>query len=74
MGRDHGARIDHRVAERLRLSRAARASIQTAGRPKAGSRVGVPGSGPSTRPGLIASYMPGNASPSPTATPFSVMR
>jgi len=44
-------------------------SIQCAGRPKAGSVVAVPISGVVMPPGLMARYMPGKASPSPTMTP-----
>ena len=45
-----------------------------AGRPKAGSVVGVPISGVLMPPGLMARNMPGKASPSPTTTPRNVMR
>ena len=44
-------------------ARAGSASIQTAGRPKAGSCVGVPGRCRVTWPGLIASHWFGKASP-----------
>ncbi len=51
-----------------------RSSIQCAGRPKAGSVVAVPISGVVMPPGLMARYMPGKASPSPTTTPRRLMR
>ena len=49
-----------------------RSSIQVAGRPNAGSVVAVPSSCTVAPPGLIASHMPGKASPSPTTAPRSV--
>ena len=51
-----------------------RSSIHTAGRPKAGSVVRVPISWVLAPPGLMASSMPGKASPSPTTAPRSVRR
>ena len=51
-----------------------RSSIHTAGRPKAGSVVRVPIKLVCAPPGLMASHMPGKASPSPTTAPRRVKR
>ncbi len=51
-----------------------RSSIHTAGSPKAGSTVLVPGSACVAPPGLMAIHMPGKASASPTTAPRKVTR
>ena len=59
MGRDDGARIDHRVAQRLGVIARRRARSTRASMPNAGSRVAMPLTGPNTRPGLMASSRSG---------------